>query len=112
MGRRAQDHIAPTPHETPVVVPEKMVWHPGWNFVREMVIVCAVPRAVPEVARTMAHERWARRMDDAVQSAWLRGLRSQGPAKGTGTPRFMGKTPRAKQQLGKLDRTVVAGADR
>jgi hypothetical protein len=61
----------------------------------------------------MAHERWAKRMDDAVQTAWLRGLRSQGsPERGTGTQRLLGKAPRATQQLGKLDRTAVAGADR
>ena len=58
----------------------------------------------------MAHERWAKRMDAAVESTWLRGLRSQGhPEKGCATQRF---APRAKQTLGKLDRTIVAGADR
>lgn len=62
----------------------------------------------------MAHERWARRMDDAVQTAWLRGLRSQRAetGTGTGTQRFLAKAPRATQQLSKLDRTAVAGADR
>ena len=67
----------------------------------------------PEVAEKMAHERWAKRMDDAVASAWLRGLRSQGrPEKGTGAQRLLAKAPRKTQSLGNLDRTIVAGADR
>ncbi len=61
----------------------------------------------------MAHERWAKRMDDAVESTWLRGLRSQGrPETGSASPRFLANSPRGKQTLGKLDRTAVAGADR
>ncbi|HEX2085791.1 MAG TPA: hypothetical protein VHF89_08920 [Solirubrobacteraceae bacterium] len=34
----------------------------------------------------MSYERWAKRMDDAVESSWLRGLRSQGRPPGA-TPR-------------------------
>ena len=60
----------------------------------------------------MAHERWAKRMDDAVQSAWLRGLRSTSSEKSVGTQGFRAKTPRTKQSLATLDRTVPAGADR
>ncbi len=60
----------------------------------------------------MAHERWAKRMDDAVQTAWLRGLRSQGrPEKGTGAQRLRDKA-RATPPLGKLDRPAVAAAER
>ncbi|HEV3002575.1 MAG TPA: hypothetical protein VGW75_17690 [Solirubrobacteraceae bacterium] len=61
----------------------------------------------------MAHERWVKRMDDAVESSWLRGLRSQGrPASGSAAARLLPKAPRAKKPLRELDRTAVAGADR
>ena len=61
----------------------------------------------------MAHERWAKRMDDAVQTAWLRGLRSTARSeKGTTAQSLLAKAPRAKQSLANLDRTVSAGADR
>jgi hypothetical protein len=63
--------------------------------------------------KTMAHERWAKRMDDAVQTAWLRGLRSTARTeKGATTQSLLAKAPRAKQSLATLDRTVPAGADR
>ena len=61
----------------------------------------------------MAHDRLAKRMDDAVQSAWLRNLRSTGRAQQVArAQRFLATAPRAKQSLGKLDRTVAAGAER
>ncbi len=61
----------------------------------------------------MAHDRWAKRMDAAVESTWLRGLRSQGRSEQvSGTQRLLAKAPRKGQPLGKLDRTIVAGAER
>ena len=62
----------------------------------------------------MSYERWAKRMDDAVESAWLRGLRSQGRASRT-TPRhrFVPTPPGAKQPgVGLRDQTIAASADR
>jgi hypothetical protein len=59
----------------------------------------------------MTYERWAKRMDDAVESSWLRGLRSQARAQPTGRHRFVA-TPRPKTPLGKLDRSIAAGVDR
>lgn len=53
----------------------------------------------------MAYERWAKRMDDAVASAWLRGLRSPGSEKAA-QPRVKA-TPRAKTSLRTLDRPVA-----
>lgn len=61
----------------------------------------------------MAHERWAKRMDDAVESAWLRGLRSQGrAARGAAAARLLPKAPRPQTSLRELDRTAPAGAER
>ncbi len=61
----------------------------------------------------MAHERWVKRMDDAVASSWLRGLRTAGRAEQDGkSPRLLSNTPRAKAPLSKLDRSLTAGADR
>lgn len=61
----------------------------------------------------MAYERWAKRMDDAVESSWLRGLRSQASAQqSSAAQRFLGSAPRGKKSLGKLDRTVAAGLER
>jgi hypothetical protein len=47
----------------------------------------------------MAYERW-KRMDDAVASTWLRGLRSQGR-------RRLTEKSRATTSLAKLERPVV-----
>jgi hypothetical protein len=59
----------------------------------------------------MAYERWAKRMDDAVLSSWLRGLRSEGRAQPVATAqRLLKSAPRGGKQLGSLDRTV--GAER
>lgn len=57
----------------------------------------------------MAHQRWVKRMDDAVASSWLRGLRSAGrdDQRGSATQRLMGTSPRATGSLGRLDRTPV-----
>ena len=59
-------------------------------------------------------QRWAKRMDDAVESMWLRNLRLQARAAGqAATPqRLMAGAPRAKAPLAKLDRSVAAAADR
>jgi hypothetical protein len=62
----------------------------------------------------MSYERWAKRMDDAVESTWLRSLRSQGtdPRK-TPRHRFVPTPSGAKQQgRGLRGRTLPAGADR
>ena len=53
----------------------------------------------------MAYERWAKRMDDAVASTWLRGLRSQGTERLA--QRRLKATPRAKTSLRNLDRPVA-----
>jgi hypothetical protein len=56
----------------------------------------------------MAYERWAKRMDDAVLSSWLRGLRSEGRAQpGSTAQRLLKPAQRANTSLGKLDRTVA-----
>ncbi|MDQ3741620.1 MAG: hypothetical protein M3389_11835 [Actinomycetota bacterium] len=63
----------------------------------------------------MAHERWVKRMDDAVASSWLRGLRTDGRAQtGRGTAKKLraGAQRAANAPLGSLDRTVAANADR
>jgi hypothetical protein len=62
----------------------------------------------------MSYERWAKRMDDAVESSWLRGLRSQaGEPRATPRHRFVPTPAGAKQPVGGLrDRTIAAGADR
>jgi hypothetical protein len=52
----------------------------------------------------MSYERWAKRMDDAVASTWLRGLRSQDrlpPA------RRLTDKARATKPLGKLERPIA-----
>ena len=57
----------------------------------------------------MAYERWARRMDDAVASTWLRGLRSQGPVHPVSSAqRLLKNAPRANSSLRKLDHSVAA----
>ena len=53
----------------------------------------------------MAYERLAKRMDDAVASTWLRGLRSQGSERPV--QRLLKSTPRAKTSLRNLDRPVA-----
>lgn len=77
-------------------------------------MVRPVPVVPPEVAIAMSYERWAKRMDDAVESAWLRGLRSQGREPRTAPRhRFVPTPPGAKKPAGGLrDRTIPAGADR
>ncbi len=61
----------------------------------------------------MAYERLVKRMDDAVESSWLRGLRSQSrPTQVSAAQRFIAAPPRRKPSLGKLDRTVAAGTER
>lgn len=62
----------------------------------------------------MSYERWARRMDDAVESAWLRSLRSAGrEARATPRHRFVPTPGGARKAPAPLrDRTIVAGADR
>ena len=77
-------------------------------------MVRRVPRLPPEVAIEMSYERWAKRMDDAVESAWLRGLRSQGrQTRATPRHRFVPTPPGAKQPAAGLrDRTIPAGVDR
>ena len=60
----------------------------------------------------MSYERWAKRMDDAVESSWLRGLRSQDPRPAP-RHRFVPNPPGAKKPVRSLrDRTIAAGADR
>ncbi|HEX8119700.1 MAG TPA: hypothetical protein VF549_00410 [Solirubrobacteraceae bacterium] len=61
----------------------------------------------------MKYERSTKRMDDAVESSWLRGLRSQARAmQGSSSRNLLGSTPRAKAPAGKLDRSIAAGVDR
>ncbi|HEX8085179.1 MAG TPA: hypothetical protein VF529_12885 [Solirubrobacteraceae bacterium] len=57
----------------------------------------------------MAYERWSKRMDDAVASTWLRGLRSQSrPQPISSAQRLLKNAPRAHTSLGNLDRQVAA----
>jgi hypothetical protein len=59
----------------------------------------------------MSYERWTKRMDDAVESTWLRSLRSV-PTGKTGH-RFVPTPGAAKKQVAALrSRTIAAGADR
>ena len=61
----------------------------------------------------MAHERWTKRMYDAVESSWLRGLRAQSRAqRGSAAQRILGTAAPRPGSPGKLDRTVAAGAER
>lgn len=62
----------------------------------------------------MSYERWAKRMDDAVESTWLRSLRSQDQEpRAKPRHRFVGTPSTAKTPVRGLgDRTVAAGADR
>ena len=62
----------------------------------------------------MSYERWAKRMDDAVESTWLRSLRTQaGESRATPRHRFVPTPKGAKPPAAGLrDRTVPAGADR
>ena len=61
----------------------------------------------------MSYERWAKRMDDAVESTWLRSLRSAGEPRTKPRHRFVPTPPGAKQPVtGLRDRTIAAGADR
>lgn len=62
----------------------------------------------------MSYERWAKRMDDAVETTWLRSLRSQGrDARATPRHRFVPTPPAASKSPGALrDRTLPAGVDR
>ena len=62
----------------------------------------------------MSYERWAKRMDDAVETAWLRSLRSQGEApRSKPRHRFVPTAPGAKKPVaGIRDRTLAAGLDR
>jgi hypothetical protein len=62
----------------------------------------------------MSYERWAKRMDDAVESTWLRSLRSQDrDPRATPRHRFVPTATSAKKRVAGLgDRTVAAGADR
>lgn len=57
----------------------------------------------------MAHERWVKRMDDAVASSWLRGLRSaaRDDQRTSAKQRLMDAAPRATASLGRFDRTPV-----
>ena len=55
----------------------------------------------------MAYERALTRMDQAVASSWLRGLRSQRTDRPvTSAPRHV-KTASRRAQLGQLDRPVA-----
>lgn len=61
----------------------------------------------------MAYDRWTKRMDDAVASTWLRGLRSQGrerPASSSSSSaqRLLQGAPRGKSSLRSLDRPIAA----
>lgn len=62
----------------------------------------------------MSYERWAKRMDDAVESTWLRSLRSPaGEERAKPRHRFVPTPNGAKKPVAGLrDRTVAAGADR
>jgi hypothetical protein len=61
----------------------------------------------------MSYERWAKRMDDAVESTWLRSLRSQdGEPRAKPRHRFVPTVPGSKKPAGLRDRTIAAGADR
>ena len=60
----------------------------------------------------MSYERWTKRMDDAVESSWLRGLRSQTKVARTSRHLFV-PNPAAKPAAPRLrDRPVAAGVDR
>jgi len=57
----------------------------------------------------MSYERWTKRMDDAVESTWLRSLRSQGRAVRTPRHLFVPTPAGAKKPVTSLrDRTIVA----
>ena len=62
----------------------------------------------------MSYERWAKRMDDAVESTWLRSLRSQGgEPRAKPRHRFVPTPTGAKPPVrGLRDRTIAAGAER
>ncbi len=63
----------------------------------------------------MSYERWAKRMDDAVESSWLRSLRSQARPPGTAPRhRFVPSSPAGakKPASGLRGRTLPAGLDR
>ena len=56
----------------------------------------------------MAYERWTKRMDDAVASTWLRGLRSTGRVQPVSSAqRLLKGAPRAKTSLRNLDHPVA-----
>ena len=61
----------------------------------------------------MAYERWAKRMDDAVLSSWLRGLRSQDRPDTVSAERpfIANRRPKASS-LRQLDGRTVASAER
>ena len=60
----------------------------------------------------MSYERWAKRMDDAVESSWLRGLRSSERApRSAPRHRFVPNPPAGKKSMAGR-RAVPAGADR
>ena len=61
----------------------------------------------------MSYERWAKRMDDAVESTWLRGLRSQTQVARTSRHVFVPNLAAGKSKAPRLsDRSMVAGAER
>ena len=62
----------------------------------------------------MSYERWAKRMDAAVESAWLRSLRTQDrEPRRKARHRFVPTPGGAKQPVpGLRDRTIAAGLDR
>lgn len=61
----------------------------------------------------MSYERWAKRMDEAVESAWLRSLRSQDQRpRRKARHRFVPTPGDAKKPAGMADRTIAAGFDR
>ena len=62
----------------------------------------------------MSYERWAKRMDDAVESTWLRSLRSsEDVARSKPRHRFVPAPDATKKPVAGLrDRTLPAGADR
>ena len=59
----------------------------------------------------MSVERWTKRMDDAVESAWLRSLRSQARVARTARHVFV-PTPSAKQTGPGLGKPTIARAER
>jgi hypothetical protein len=60
----------------------------------------------------MSYERWTKRMDDAVETAWLRGLRSQAKVARTSRHLFVPNPAKAPAAPRLRDRSIVAGVDR